>query len=338
MTHYLRAAENLWLAQSLGSSEQDVDVLCQRVETWLCQDLRRSLDRWNLTEAARPDDRLAEFVQRSWRCLQHHWQSSPAGIGVSLTDFLGRLDGRRSPAETAVLNILDEVVLAQAMQYLENQAMIEFERHYLPNVRQFARRLAGERGVDAVEGLTSDLILPRGERPPKIASFQGRTSLASWLRAVVSNLVCSLLRKPSSHHRELTDEVVPVLPSDGGSAAEPCERLLRPLFQETVRQLQPEDRLLIKMLLLDDVPQKDVARVLRIHSGNITRRRQRIAESVWEQIASVAATKTKTAQRQEVDDCLELILAGDDVELRRSLGEALAGAIRGSDSQSETRP
>lgn len=326
MSQFILAADNLWLAKLPEASVQDLEALCLRIETWLQRDLRRSLERWQLVNCDEEEVRIARYVQRNWSCVQFHWKRSVAESGTTLAVFLDQLDSQDSQSNVSVTSILDEIVLAQAMEHLENQAVIEFERHYMPTVRSFARRVAGERGVDAVDNLASDLILPRGERPPKIASFQGKTSLTSWLRAVVSNLCCSLLRKPSAHHRELTEDVVPAREAVCDNDAEPCERLLRPMFHEAVRQLEPEDRLLIKMLLLDDVPQKDVARVLRIHSGNITRRRQRITEFVWERVASASAAE-KT-QRQEVDDCLELILAGNDLELRRSLGEALAGAIR----------
>ncbi len=104
----------------------------------------------------------------------------------------------------------------------------------------------------------------------------------------------------------------------------PCEGLLRPLMVEAMASLAIEDRLLIKMLVLDNVPQKSLAASLKINSGNVTRRRQRITAAIWQAMQTIA---TKAGERRRTDECLELVLAGPNPEMRRRLGEVLAGAL-----------
>jgi hypothetical protein len=81
---------------------------------------------------------------------------------------------------------------------------------------------------------------------------------------------------------------------------------------------------MLKLLVLDDVPQQEVARMLGVHSGNVTRRRQRAAESVWQAVASHAE---RAGKRRAATDCLELVLAGEDAELRSELARELAAAV-----------
>ena len=82
--------------------------------------------------------------------------------------------------------------------------------------------------------------------------------------------------------------------------------------------------LLLKLLVLDDVPQQSVARALGIHSGNVTRRRQKAAERIWQQVQVVSQD---SGQAGPVQDCLELVLTGEDRELRVALGSMLAQAL-----------
>ena len=71
---------------------------------------------------------------------------------------------------------------------------------------------------------------------------------------------------------------IPPQPSTIGRAFNYCDRF----FARPWGRLEAEDRPLIKMLLIDDVPQKELAESLGIHSGNLTRCKQRITAAVWQ--------------------------------------------------------
>jgi hypothetical protein len=79
------------------------------------------------------------------------------------------------------------------------------------------------------------------------------------------------------------------------------------------------------MLILDGVPQMDLARSLGLNSGTITRRRRRAVEKI------LSGTRRLAAQCQrprQAEDCLEFVLAGDDAELRRGLADVLTAGLR----------
>ena len=115
---------------------------------------------------------------------------------------------------------------------------------------------------------------------------------------------------------------------ESSSSGDECEGLLQPIFADAVSALDGEDRLMIKLLILDEVPQQTLASRMGIHSGNVTRRRQRISQSIWERVNSLGSCSSAPGR---VNDCLELVLAGGQVELQRTLGDVLMRAMTRED-------
>jgi RNA polymerase sigma factor (sigma-70 family) len=228
-------------------------------------------------------------------------------------------------------NVLEDVVVSQGLELKRNEAVREFERCYMPHVRIQAEQFAGARGVDAVDNLAADLIMPRGERPAKIATFRGLTPLKSWLRSVVVNRCVSLHRArqmvsmTDSHDIMASDTVTSVV------ASIECEEKLTPAFSAAVHELPLEDRVLLKLSILDGVPQKQLAAAYGIDPGNLTRRKQRAAANLLVKIRQIGvAANAPTAVRE----CLELLLAGESKQLQLRLAGLLAVGIVKSIEQS----
>jgi predicted RNA polymerase sigma factor len=191
-------------------------------------------------------------------------------------------------------------------------------------VRAHAAHVAGARGRDAVDNLAADLVLPRNERPPKIATYRGLTPLKSWLRSVVANRCMSMHR---GRHDVSMNESHEIMGSDTVTsevAALECAERLAPAFTSAVGELPLEDRVLLKMLILDGVPQKELAVAYGVDSGTLTRRRQRAGAALLAKIRQIGATKeAPTAVRE----CLELLLAGESRQLKLRLAGLLAVEI-----------
>jgi RNA polymerase sigma factor (sigma-70 family) len=274
----------------------------------------------------------ALYLGRLWVCVEYHAARFGEGRPIPPAQVIERLENGDLGEVKVRGNLLRDVVLAQALQLGEARAAEVFEAEYMPVVRSMARHVGGKRAVDAVENFAAELVLPREGREPRIATYQGRTTLAHWLGPVVANAWRTELR-----HRRPTISILPepeggespgVRPQPAAASAaelDQCEELLRPIFLAVGRLLEPEDRLLLQMLMLDGVPQKDLARSLGLNSGTITRRRQRAVETI------LGGTRRLAGQCQrprQVEDCLGLLLAGDDPELRRGLADVLAAGLR----------
>lgn len=267
---------------------------------------------------------LEPYLAKLWTCIDGHWQRLSVNGPISLEALLERLEQGDLGYSRTQENVLRDVVLSQALELKESQAAAMFDQQYTPIIRTIAFRAGGERAANDVDNFAATLILPRGDRPCRIAQYQGRTTLAHWLRAVVTNECISRSRGQHARNVESLPEQEIVEDVSSRLDESPCEGLLRPLFVEATASLSGEDRLLIKMLVLDNVPQKALAASIGINSGNVTRRRQKITTSIWQRVQSMAS---QSGQRQRSDECLELVLAGPNPELRRRLGQVLAEAL-----------
>jgi RNA polymerase sigma factor (sigma-70 family) len=312
------------IARHEQCTEQAISSTIERIQSrleTLAFQLRRQIGCLPLASGCQTDS----VAERLWRCVSYHWQRLGTDGPLSFDELVKRLESGKLGYPTAESNLLYEVVLAQALESREGAAAVAFDRDYMPLVRGFAKRVVGQRGEELVENFGAELIMPRKSHPPRIAGFHGRTTLAYWLRAVVTNFCLSESRKRQA--LLLTQEAcLKMVPSNDLSADEEnCEELLRPMFGAVVKDLGAADRLFITMLVLDEVPQKQLARSLGIDSGNVTRRRQRIAGRIWDALRRISTKEDKT---EHVQDCLNLVLAGQNAELRGRLGKALAARFR----------
>ncbi len=285
---------------------------------------------------AAADPEHQTYRSRLLVCVEYHAARFGENRPIPLVDVVERLE-RGDLGRTMIrANLLRDVVLAQALELGEPRAAQVFEDELMPAARSMARHLGGERAAQAVENFAAELLLPRPGREPRIATYQGRTALRHWLGAVVANSLRTELRRrgpsgPIGFDSDGLESTTARQPAAAAADVEreielrQCEELLRPIFLAAGRLLESEDRLLLKLLLLDGVPQKDLARGLGLSSGTITRRRQRAVETI---LAGTRQLMAQSGRSHQADDCLELVIAGNDIELRRSLGDVLASGIR----------
>lgn len=269
------------------------------------------------------------YLSRLLACVDHHAQR----LSIAEEDFellLNRLVNGDLGYPRMQSNVLRDLCFAQALELKEAEAAVHFEREWMPFVRRIAMRTSPRRGEELVENFQADLILPRENSPARIAGYSGKTSFKSWLIPVVSNYCLSCLRgrKPTSLETEFDP---PERQTGDVNSLEsvPCEQALSPVFHQAVSDVPLADRGLLKFLILDEIPQADLARTLGIHSGNVTRRRQQAAAKIWQGIREVIDAHERSRQLRS---CLDLILTGEDREMRQKLGEALASALPGGDA------
>jgi RNA polymerase sigma factor (sigma-70 family) len=272
------------------------------------------------------DARLELYAARLWKTIDLQAQRKHMEL-KSLPDvrgFVSELERGQLYYGQVEANVLNDVVVAQGLELRTNEAAHEFERCYMPHARAQAHQFAGSRGVDAVENLAADLVLPRNARPPKIATYRGLTPLKSWLRSVVINRCTSLHRMRQDVSMNESHEIMGSDTVTSAVAAVECEEKLAPAFETAVAKLALEDRVLLKMLILDGVPQKELATAYGVDSGTLTRRRQRAGANLLAKIRQIGTTQDEPTA---VRECLELLLAGDSRQLQLRLASLLAVEI-----------
>lgn len=267
---------------------------------------------------------LSPYRHRVWSCLEYHWRSFAESGLIRFTEVVRKIEHGELHYGVVGNNVLSDVVLAVGLEDGETGAVRLFESDYMPIVRAVARRIGGQSAVDCVENFAAELVIPRTDRPPRIRTYQGRTPLASWLRSVVANYWISQTRGQTEHTMSAPTQIQVRHDPSARAEREDCEELLKPMFTNVASALSAEDRLILQMLILDGVPQHELARALGLNSGTVTRRRQRAVRLILERIHQLAA---ESQRQQDVADCLQLTVAGDDHEVRQRLGEILAEGL-----------
>jgi RNA polymerase sigma-70 factor, ECF subfamily len=190
---------------------------------------------------------------------------------------------------------LNDLYLACGCVYNSEGAWTAFDARYrrlITNLVRFCHR----HGTDNEE--IADLILvslyfrDRSGRQ-RIASYDGRSSLATWLRVIVVNHAIN-----ERNRRKLpVEECVADIPDaralahfESALRARRYGNALSDSLTGALRQLKSADRLMLIWRYEDNMPLGDMAHLLGIHQSNVTRRlvrvQARLRESVIENLAS----------------------------------------------------
>ena len=270
-----------------------------------------------------------QTLHRVWRCVEYHWRALAQPAATDFATAIQRIQSGRLSYGVVPANVVADVALADALERHETLAAEKFDREFMPIIRRIAQRFGGTQGVSVVENFAAELLMPRSGNAPKIASFQGKTPLAFWLRTVVLNYLRNQARQPRFAS---LDEHNSGAATGSDSSWGDCEDLLQPVFQRSVGELAPQDRVLLKMVILDGAPQVELANAFGLHPGTLTRRRQNAERSIWLQVQQMIS---QSNGRSRMRECLDSLLSGGSRELRRVLADLMAGAIRGDDPQQE---
>lgn len=282
------------------------------------------------------------YLARLWQCWRHHWQAAaneaPDGEVDGLEVAESIRDGR-SPVGHASLGSdpLADVVMAQAVLDQNEAARRKFHDGYrdfaLGLAGRIAPRLAGDESwwSDLVSKLAGDL-----DPPGKLTQYKGRCGLQNWLGTIVRREALNSVRADHASsgrtaaagaHRGFVeagegDSRVQATTSEAPEhslISRECRDLFVRLISKAMNCLPADDRLLLAMLLVDERPGTQVASILGIHPGNVTRRRGAAIERLQRELAKAGAGTSS------YEPCLEQLLTGSE---RASFADLLATALR----------
>ncbi len=187
-----------WIANQEQAADSDA---CHRNATKALRNVASRLVDQICGPAGSQDRDLTTYCARVWGCIDGHWKRLGANQRISFEKLIERLESGELGYARTQENVLRDVVLAQALELREPKAAAMFEQQYMPIVRAIARRAGGQRAEDEVDNFAATLILPRGDRPCRIAKYFGHTTLAYWLQAVVANDCTSRSRSQAHPQR-----------------------------------------------------------------------------------------------------------------------------------------
>jgi RNA polymerase sigma factor (sigma-70 family) len=230
---------------------------------------------------------------------------------------------------------LEDLALAAACADGNEAAWDHFIREHRPILYRAADAIdktgAGREAADALYGELFGLTESQGERRSLFRYFHGRSSLATWLRAVLSQRYVDGLRRtrrldPLPEEDPSTRRPTGSLRAGANSAllaradSQPPERarfleLMRQALTAAVSRLEPRDRLRLACYYAQSLTLAQIGRTLREHeattSRNLARTRRAIREDVERQLrqSGMGEAEVEECFASVVDDAGSLDLA-----------------------------
>lgn len=187
---------------------------------------------------------------------------------------------------------LEDLFLAHACSKGDRIAWEYFVDAYLPVLRRCAAQAC--RYMSRSEDLAQELITKLLDDRHRFAGYNGRGSLAGWLRVAVSHAAIDQFRR---NRREVSLEdtrdsgQAPADAHNGLSAAAQIERIdarwgpvLLSVLVEDLRRLPPRDRLLLDLYYVQDVPLKAIGRQFGVHEATASRWLERLRQGLRKRI------------------------------------------------------
>lgn len=278
----LFATDHSWLCRQPGMSPWEDG----------CSHLESCLTRWAETysqslcdpQVTEQHESFPEYVAKLWTCWRHHWRDAISASTENAADgeeVAQRIQAGRGYRHGGSLqgDPLRDVVLALAFVLYENRAIQQFEAEYKDFAAALASRQNRRLGKD-IDNWWNELLDFLGgftKVPGKLHKYGGKSGLKHWLRPTVWNFI---RRRPLPE----TYEVPETADESSGIEDDVIEKESYREFQEELRteldQFSSDDFLLLYYLHVEGLKQNEVAELLGLAPGNITRRKQRILKTL----------------------------------------------------------
>jgi RNA polymerase sigma-70 factor, ECF subfamily len=272
-----------------------------------------------------------EFARTLYRSAEHRF-GGELPPGAALENYLRGLH-------------LEDLAMACALRRGAEPAWEEFVARYRPMLYAAARAIVGAAGEARARELADSLYaelygLDRegGERAHSLLDyFHGRSRLATWLRAILTQRHIDWLRA-ARRTGPLDDEQTAgggdrQTPAEG-IAADPDRKRLLPRLREAVSgalaALTPPERLLISLYYVEELTLAQIARLRGMHEATASRQLERIRRELRERIEQALAADRPAENGlagqaglspEEIRLCFSYALEDWPFNLRQTLSE-----------------
>jgi len=218
-----------------------------------------------------------------------------------------------------------DLYLALACGRAETGALRALERYYFPALDIQLARLGFDETAREDVFQQVHLHLCAGSTP-RILTYAGRASLASWLGVATLRFALNMANKAKSGQYVRTDITLDSLVS---ASASPEVRVAiekaRPFFQSALQAalgaLPERDRTLLRMCFVDGLSIDDIGSIYGVHRATAARWIANIREGILKSVQGVIAQEFGL-HTTEFDSLVFLIRSELHLSLRRVLGAA----------------
>ncbi|MBS2022309.1 MAG: hypothetical protein JST92_07850 [Deltaproteobacteria bacterium] len=220
---------------------------------------------------------LETSVQAALAPLRAEWGDRARTL---LTDFEAELTKRLAaePDAAAALEklLVPDLFLAFACARGDERALTRFHTEILDRLPALVGRgRATEEQLNEVQQrLVDRLLLSEGDRPPGIATYEGRAPLASWVRVAAVRAASNVRRDRATYEQKTAEAPLPLAALDPEIAAlkRRFGEAFKRTFQGAFASLAQDDRTLLRLHFLDGLAVGDAARVLNVSRATAYRR------------------------------------------------------------------
>jgi RNA polymerase sigma-70 factor (ECF subfamily) len=197
--------------------------------------------------------------------------------------------------------VLDDLYLALACADGDDDAWREFERAHFAFIRDFsARFLHGAEAGDLASTVIADLWQRR-----KIAQFQGRSSLRTWLGAVVTRMALNAKASTRLRVAASAPDLATVDPPASSDVGDDEGRALARLMQQAIGRLEPDEKLLLLFHYEQGLSLDAMAPLLGASKATLSRRisalRDRLRQDVETMAAALGGPRAAESLRPAID-------------------------------------
>ncbi|MDC0708909.1 sigma-70 family RNA polymerase sigma factor [Stigmatella sp. ncwal1] len=216
----------------------------------------------------------------------------------------------------------DELLLAFACARNEPLALALLERQVFSQVEVW---LPGEDSAVVAEvrqRLRQRLLLAGNKRPPRIATFSGRGTLARWARAIATRLLIDLKQESPAHVslEEASPEAEALMGRDPELSfiRSRYQEDFRQAFQEALGTLTPRERSLLRLHHVDNLSVDSVGIMYQMSRSTAARWIVQAREHLIERTREALAARLKL-EPPELESLLGLLRSHLEVSLHRLL-------------------
>ena len=265
--------------------------------------------------------RYARRVQSFTAQYQHAREARP-GIDVHEAEFSAYL-AERMPASTGPgeLNV-EDLYVACGCALGSPQALAALERELISVVPAAVSgmRLDASEVEEVVQRIRQKVLLGGEDGHPRILDYAGRAPLRSWLRAMAVRVALNFKRDERVHaHGPADEDLLANLPDP---AEDPELRHVRAryrkefsdAFRAALDTLSPEERNMLRLHFVEDVPLDRIGKLYDAHKSTISRRMARARETLLKEMRQVLAERLNLAH-PDVDSLIRLAVLHFELSL-----------------------
>jgi RNA polymerase sigma-70 factor (ECF subfamily) len=217
-----------------------------------------------------------------------------------------------------------ELALAHACARGEPLALAQVEAEFFPRIRVALRRmgLAADQVNEAMQAFRTQMFVREGDRSPRIGEYEGRGSLASWLRVSATRLAVKGMRKGRLEVATDDDALFQAVASEddpeGTCIREECRSYFKAAFQEALESLPGRERTMLRMHVVDGLSIDEIGALYAVHRATAARWVGKARSELLQRTRTGLMRRTRI-NREDCESMMRLVQSQLGTTMRRRI-------------------